>query len=565
MKLSPSHLKRYRELLALFWNYGRSDLVRHIGAEGEVEPAEVRAEQEQAEKNAKGGKGSPEQFAADLEAMGPTYVKLGQVFAGRRDLFPQEYLDALERLQDNVKPFPFEDVEKIIQHELGVRLSKAFSRFEREPLAAASLGQVHRAALRDGWPVVVKVQRPEIRQQIAQDFEVLDQIAEWLDQHTEAGKRYRFGTMIDEFRRTLHNELNYEREMENLSKLAENLREFPRIHVPQPVRDYCTRTVLTMDEVQGVKITKLGPLTRLELDGVPLLDELFKAYLKQVLIDGLFHADPHPGNVFLTDDGRISLLDLGMVGHTTPAMQDHLFKILLAVSDGQGEEVARVIGDMSERGEHADAEGLRRQVSQLVARRRDRGLEQINVGKSLLDIARAAAENGYHVPSELTLLGKTLLQLDEIGRILDPKFEPNSAVRRHVTELMSRRMKKDLSRGNFFTSLLEMRDFAQSLPSRLNRILDAITNAELEVKVKALDAKLFLDGMQKIANRITSGVVLAALIIGASLLMRVETEFRLWGYPGFAMLCFLAAAGGGFWLVINIWFQDAKSKRKYEK
>jgi len=224
-----------------------------------------------------------------------------------------------------------------------------------------------------------------------------------------------------------------------------------------------------------------------------------------------------------------------------------------------------VIADMSERGENADVDGLRRQVSQLVARRRDRGLAQINVGKSLLDVARAAAENGYHVPSELTLLGKTLLQLDEIGRILDPKFEPNAAVRRHVTELMSRRMKKDLSRGNFFTSLLEMRDFAQSLPSRLNRIMDAITNAELEVKVKALDAKLFLDGMQKIANRITSGVVLAALIIGASLLMRVETEFRLWGYPGFAMLCFLAAAGGGFWLVINIFVPDAKSKRKYEK
>lgn len=558
MKLSPSHLKRYRELLALLWRYGRSDLVKNIGAESEIEPAEVRA-------NEGSGRGTPDQFAADLEAMGPTYVKLGQVLAGRRDLFPEDYIKALERLQDKVKPFPYEEVERIVAAELGVRISKAFSRFDPEPIAAASLGQVHRAALRDGWPVVVKVQRPEIRRQIAEDFEVLDQISEWLDHHTEAGKRYRFGMLLEEFRLTLRNELNYEREMQNLVKLRENLAEFPRIHVPMPIPDYCARTVLTMEEVRGVKITSLGPLARLELDGAPLLDELFKAYLKQVLIDGLFHADPHPGNVFLTHDQRVSLLDLGMVGHTTPQTQEYLFKVLLAVSDGSGEEVARVIVDMGKKSEDYDAEGFERHVSQLVARRRDRGLEQINVGKSLLDVARFAAENGLYVPSELTLLGKTLLQLDEIGRILDPQFKPNDAIRRHVTDLMSQRMRKDISKGNLFTSLLDLKEFARSLPTRLNRIMDAVTNAELEVKVKALDAKLFLDGMQKIANRITSGVVLAALIIGASLLMRVETEFRLWGYPGFAMLCFLSAAGGGFWLVINIFVQDAKSKRKYEK
>jgi ubiquinone biosynthesis protein len=558
MNLSPSHLKRYRELLALLWRYGRSDLVSQLGADSEFEKVRNETERDR-------GKATPEQFAADLEAMGPTYVKLGQVLAGRRDLFPEEYLRALERLQDKVKPFPYEQVERIVAEELGVRISKAFSRFDPQPIAAASLGQVHRAALRDGWPVVVKVQRPDIRQQIAEDFEVLDQIAAWLDDHTTAGKRYRFGTLLEEFRLTLQRELNYEREMQNLLKLRENLAEFPRIHVPQPVPDYCTRTVLTMEEVQGVKITKLGPLARLEVDGAPLLDELFKAYLKQVLVDGLFHADPHPGNVFLTHDKRVSLLDLGMVGHTSPGMQDALFKVLLAVSDGNGEDVATIITDISAKTDEYDQEGFDRTVTQLVARRRDRGLEQINVGKSLLDVARGAAENGLHVPSELTLLGKTLLQLDEIGHILDPSFEPNEAVRRHVTDLMSQRMRKEVSRGNLFSSLIDLKDFASSLPSRLNRIMDAITNSELEVKVKSVDAKVFLNGMEKIANRITSGVVLASLIIGASLLMRVETTFRVFGYPGFAMLCFLAAAAGGFWLVINIFVQDARSKRKYEK
>lgn len=560
MKFSAAHLKRYRELTALLWRYGRSDLVKQMGHMTDGGGIEEPHYEEPPPDGV-----TPERLVDDLEKMGPTYVKLGQVLAGRRDLLPQEYLDALARLQDKVKPFPFADVERIVMTELGVRLSKAFSRFDPEPMAAASLGQVHRAALRDGRPVVVKVQRPDIRHQIAEDFEVLEQIAAFLDKHTEPGKRYRFGSLLEEFRTTLHQELNYEREAANLVKLGESLRDFPRLLVPQPIADYCTRTVLTMEEVTGVKVTAVSPLVRTELDATPLLDDLFKAYLKQVLVDGLFHADPHPGNVFLTDDHRIALLDLGMVGHTTPGMQQDLFKLVLAVSDGLGEEVARVIVDISQKTEEYQPDEFRRIISSLVARRRDRGLEQVNVGQSLLDVARAAAENGLFVPSELTLLGKTLLQLDEVGRILDPAFRPNEAVRRHTADLMSQRMRKDVSQGNFFSSLIDLKQLAMTLPSRVNRLFDTVANSELEVKVKAIDAKMFLDGMQKIANRITSGVVLAALIIGASLLMRVDTDFRLFGYPGLAMVCFLAAAGGGFWLVINIFVQDAKSNRKYDR
>jgi predicted unusual protein kinase regulating ubiquinone biosynthesis (AarF/ABC1/UbiB family) len=189
----------------------------------------------------------------------------------------------------------------------------------------------------------------------------------------------------------------------------------------------------------------------------------------------------------------------------------------------------------------------------------------MNVGRSLFDLSNRARSTGLFVPSELTLLGKTLLQLDEVGRILDPEFNPSEAIRRQVTELTSRRAKKDLTQGNLVTSLLEAKDFAQALPRRVNRILDAVTNSELEVKVKAVDAKVMLDGMQKIANRITSGLVLAALIIGASLLMRVQTRFVLFGYPGLAILCFIAAAVGAFWLVINIFVQDYRSQKKVQR
>ena len=568
MKISASHLKRYRQIAALLWKYGRSDLAQQMSAEegfGDDGHSTADGQPQATGTSATAGQASPAQLADDLEAMGPTYVKLGQVLAGRPDLMPDAYLKALARLQDNVKPFAYSEVEEIVMAELGVRISKAFSRFEIEPMAAASLGQVHRAALRDGRQVVVKVQRPNIRHQIAEDFEVLEQIAGFLDGHTSLGRRHRFLVVLQEFRLTIQQELNYEREAHNLIALGKNLKDFKLILIPQPVPDYCTRSVLTMDEVQGQKITSLGPLARLELKGAPLAEELFKAYLQQVLVDGLFHADPHPGNVFVTNDGRIALIDLGMVGHTAPVMQENLLKILLAISEGNGEAAADIAIRMSEKLEEFAAPEFRRGIVQVVALQRDQGLEQLNVGRSLLEVSSIAQKNGLIVPSELVLLGKTMLQLDEVGRSLDPAFDANGAIRRNAAALMFRRTRKDITQGNVYTSLLEMKDFTAGLPSRLNQIMDAVTNSELEIKVKAPDAQLVIDGMQKIANRITMGIVLAGLIVGASLLARVPSPFQLFGYPGLAILCFTAAAAGSFWLVISIFVSDYKSRKKFTR
>ena len=567
MKLSAFHLKRYRQIAALLWKYGHSDLARQMSAEEGfgVDQQPAADGQPLTDGATPAGQASPEHLADDLEAMGPTYVKLGQVLAGRPDLLPDAYLKALARLQNKVKPFAYAEVEATVMAELGVRISKAFSHFDIEPVAAASLGQVHRAAFRDGRPVVVKVQRPNIRQQIAEDFEVLEQIAGFLDGHTALGRRNRFLTTLHEFRLTIQQELNYEREAHNLIALGRNLKEFKLIQVPQPVPDYYTRSVLTMEQVQGRKITALGPLALLELKGAPLAEELFKAYLQQVLVDGLFHADPHPGNIFITDDGRIALIDLGMVGHTGPAMQENLLKILLAISEGNGEAAAEIAIRMSEKLEEFAAPEFRRRITQLVALRRDQGLEQLNVGRSLLEVSGIAHENGLIVPSELVLLGKTMLQLDQVGRILDPTFDTNASIRRNVAALMSQRMRKDLTQGSIYSTLLEMKEFTTGLPSRLNRIMDTVTNSELEVKVKATDAKMVMDGMQKIANRITMGIVLAGLIVGASLLMRVATPYQLFGYPRLGILCFIAAATGGFWLVISIFVSDYKSRKKYTR
>ena len=554
MKISPNHLKRYKEIAQLFWKYGRSDLVSQMGIDEAVDPKELKPPKE--------GEVTPDQLADDLEAMGPTYVKLGQVLSGRPDLLPEPYLKALARLQDKVQPFSFAEVEEIVTAELGVRISKAFSRFDEKPIAAASLGQVHSAALRDGRLVVVKVQRPNIAKQIAEDFEVLTEIAEFFDNHTELGKRHRFLNILEEFRVSIQQELNYEREAQNLITVGNNLKEFELIDVPQPVPDYSTRRVLTMDYVQGRKITALGPLARLDIKGEPLAEELFKAYLKQVLVDGLFHADPHPGNVFITDGGHIALLDLGMVGHTTPAMQDNLLKLLLALSEGNSDQVAEIVIRISQTTEDFNSVEFRRRLAQLVAERQGLGLQNLNVGKTILEVTMNAADNGLFVPSELTLLGKTLLQLDEVGKILDPTFDPNASIRRNVSELMTRRMRKQATQGSALSALLEMKEFVGGLPSRINRVMDTVTDGELEVKVQVPDTKIMLEGFQKIANRITAGIVLAALIMGASTLTQTKTDFQMFGYPGLAMICFLCAAAGGFWLVISIFVQDHKGRKK---
>ena len=552
IKFQTIHLKRFKEIAALLWKYGRSDLVRQMGVDDLLD----------ARSETKVNGPPPEELANDLEAMGPTFIKIGQLLSSRSDLLPEQYLKPLERLQDNIKPFSFEEVEQIILTELGARVSKAFSDFDPKPIAAASLGQVHFAALRDGRKVIVKVQRPDIRKQIAEDFEVLTQIAEFLDAHTEFGRRYRFLTVLEEFRMSIQLELNYEREAQNLITLGENLKDFDKIWIPQPVTDFTTRSVLTMDYVQGRKITALSPLTKLDLDGAVLAEELFKAYLKQIMVDGVFHADPHPGNVFLTDDGHIALIDLGMVGHVAPSLQENLLKLLIAVSEGDNEQAGDIIVGISRTDENFNKEQFHRRMAQIITAAQNQSLEQLNVGKSLLDMSKTAIDNGLFVPSELTLLGKTLLQLDEIGKIIDPKFDPYAAVRRNATPLLAQRLKKHASQGTVINSLLDLKNLFTHLPARLNRILDAVANSELEVKVKTVDTQLLVEGFQKVANRITAGVILGSLILGASLLARIQTSFTIFGYPGLAMICFLGAGAGGVWLLFSIFFQDEKIKKR---
>jgi len=554
--LRPDHLKRYKDIVALLIKYGRSDLVKEAGLSTPAIRRESLA--------IIGKEPPPEELASDLENLGATFIKLGQLLSTRGDLLPEPYLDALARLQDKIEPFSFEEVDAIVSSELGIRISKAFAQFDPKPLAAASLAQVHRAQMRDGRAVVVKVQRPGVREQIVNDLEALEEVASFIDAHTEIGKRYEFVNMLEDLRRSLLREIDFQREGNNLIRLGDSLSSFRRIVIPEPIDDFTTSRVLTMDYIPGKKITALSPLRLMEVDGAKLSEELFRAYLKQTLVDGFFHADPHPGNVFLTDDNRIALLDLGMVSNIGSTFQENYLRLLLAISNGRGDEAAEISIKMGEPKPRFDESDFRHRVSDLVAEHADTALDRIDAGQVVLRIQRIAADTWFRLPPEFTMIAKTLMNLDRVVYILAPNFDPNAIIKEEATSLILRDLVKSVEPGKVMSGVLEVKEFVERFPARINKILDVIGNNQLKIGVDAIDERVVLDGLQKVANRITIGLVLAALIVGAALLMRVETSFRLFGYPGLPMIFFLLAAIGALVLIFNILLYDKKPKKKEE-
>lgn len=553
ISLRPEHLKRYKNLAWLVLKYGRSDLLGQVGLDGVIR---------EHERPPVSANPRVEELPRDLESLGPTYVKLGQFLSTRADMFPANYLEALERLQDRAEGVPFDEIELIVASELGVRLSKAFLEFDRVPLAAASLAQVHRARLRDGRVVAVKVQRPGVRRQIAMDLDALEDVVEFLDRHTHFGKRFMLLGTHEEFRRALLGELDFRMEALNLLTLRNNLQDYKLIQIPAPVEEYTTSRVLTMDYIKGEKVTNVSLERRLQVDGAVLAEELFKAYLRQFLIDGFYHADPHPGNVLLTEDGRIALVDVGMVGRVSERLQTELLRFLLALGERRGEEAYQCAIEIGDKTESFNPRILRKHIEDLIGIYERAALREIQLGRIFLDIVRMAGDSGIRFPSELAMLGKTLLNLDRIALALDPAFRPNEAVRRHAAQLFREKLKTSVSTSGFYEMLMDSREFIQLLPKRANKILEALAGNEFLIRLRTIDEKYLMTGLQKVANRLTIGIILAAVIVGAALMMHVKTPFMLFGYPGIAIIFFIIAVLGGGVLAFSILYHDERSRRK---
>jgi ubiquinone biosynthesis protein len=497
-----------------------------------------------------------------LESLGPCYIKLGQFLSSRSDILPKVMLTSLSRLQDHVQPFAFEEVRGIVERELGARISKAFSEFETQPFASASISQVHRAVTHNGRKVAVKIQRPEIQTQFYKDIETLQKVAAVVDRTTRTGKRLRTRQIMGEFRKVVTRELDFRIEASQITALRENLKQFEHIVLPEPIAEFSTGKILTMTWISGRKITAITPLSRTEINGARLADEVFGAYLHQVLIDGMFHADPHPGNILVTDDHKIALIDLGMVSTLTPEAQHKLLKFLGALNKGHGRQAGELLLSMSTRASDFNENGYFNQMATLIGKYEGFLGKPVEVGRMVMDVLQISAQCGIILPPELTLLGKTLLHLDKIGTSLDPDFDPAEAIRKHSRKIMRERMRKESSANGLMDVLLETRELVSQTPQRLNAFFDKLANNHLSVRVDMIDEKYLMTGFQKIANRLTTGLILAALIIGAAYMMNVPTEFTLMGYPGLAIIFFIMAGLGGLFLIFNIFFQDEAPRKK---
>jgi len=547
----PGRLARRAAILRFLFRYRNSGVFNGLA----LEPA--------LDQEAAGTEGSPERFADDLEALGPTFVKLGQMLSTRPDLVPPAYAAALERMQENVAAIPYDVVREQVEAALGVRISKAFDSFDETPIGCASLAQVHRATLRGGREVAVKVQRPDVAQLLQGDLELLRGVAGTADRMTELGRHVRFSEWLAEFSRSLMAELDYVAEAENLERFREHLRPFDRLWVPAPIWDYTGRRVLTMELARGTRVDQITGLRRTEDAMTPLAEELLRGYLDQIFVHGEIHADPHPGNLRVTDEGRLAIFDLGMVANVPPRQRDRLLKLLFAAVDGRGEQVAEESISLGVRLDDYDEPRYLREVGQLISRY---GAHQASMseGRVVLELVRIATQCGLRAAPELSLLGKTLLNLDMVCHALAPALDTQRVVEDQLQHVMRARLRKSLSSPNLASEMIEVQGLLRDGPRKLSDILSLVAENRLQMRVTGLEESRLMENLQKIANRISVGVITAALIMASSLMMRISTPHTLWGYPTVALLLFLVGVLLGCGIVVSALLGDHRARRREE-
>ena len=594
MLLSPRYLPRLAAIVGLFTRYGLRDVARQQGlttlvpAEDDVPPEELAEQQSLAAG-----------FRKRLVELGPAYVKLGQVLSTRPDLLPEAYIRELETLQDDVGPISYDEVEQLIEDELGGRISKLFDFFDPEPLGTASLGQVHGARMRGGREVVVKVQRPGIRGPLAEDLEFFRELAGFMAAHTSVGARIDVLGVIQQMERAIAEELDYRTEARNAATFRKALAPFPRIMVPKVVEAYSSERVLTTERVHGVKVNKVSPFARLEHDFAPVAEELTRAYLKGITIDGFFHADPHPGNVFIVMPGtrnpltpaevvaserreiardattplsqleveaqaaaaplpddvdvRLALIDFGMTARLSAAMRDASTRLLMALGDNRGDEVAATLIEQGVPTQDFDRAGYSREIATLIARNVELTASEVQAGKVLFEVIDLSYQHGLRLPAEMTLLAKALFNLDGVTRALDPSYTPLETIREFGNEIAVERARRDMSPRRLYQLAMESGDFISRLPHRLDQITQRLADNELSTRLDVPQLPALIVALQKVANRIFSGLVLAGLLIASAQLL---PYWRTLGTTGFVIAAVL-----GVYMVLSIMLSDRNRER----
>ncbi|MCI3927006.1 AarF/ABC1/UbiB kinase family protein [Paenibacillus sp. TRM 82003] len=515
------HIQRYRDIAAAFSRNGFGFIVKDLGLlEFLSLPKRLFVEEQQDFPTQSLG----ERFRRFLEELGPTFVKIGQLASTRQDLLPPDMLRELEKLQDRVAPFPFEDVQAILKRELGGGAEHLFREFRETPLAAASIGQVHYAVLKSGERVAVKVQRPGMKQTIETDLEILQDLAVLAEHRLAWAARYQLREIVDEFAKALRSELNYVTEGRNAERIAKPFADDPNIRVPKLYWEYSTPRVLTMEYVEGVKLSDVSRLVQAGNRPKVLAERVVRAILHQILIEGFFHGDPHPGNILALPGDVIAFLDFGMVGRLSPETKGHFASMVIAMMRQSTDGVIRAITRMGLVPDDVNMTLLRSDVDGLREKYLGVPLGEISFGEAVSDLLAVAYQHRIQIPADLTLLGKTLLTIEGTVARLDPELKIIEIAEPFGRRLLMERYHPKKIAESFVQQLSEYGDLLTALPKHLQDVSAIMKQGKLRMEIAVPELELFLKKLDRIGNRLSFSVVLLAfsivmvgLIIGSAL------------------------------------------------
>lgn len=545
------HISRYRDIVIALVRHGFGIVVEEIGFAHFLSfPQRLFFETK-----GKDSKTTGERIRLVLQELGPTFVKLGQIASTRPDLLPEDIVRELEKLQDRVPPFSFQEVREIVQEELGGDLEEIFCHFEDSPLAAASIGQVHQAILCSGEKVAIKIQRPNITTVIETDLEILQDLATLAEHRLEWAARYQIRDMAEEFSKSLRAELDYTIEGRNAEKISNQFRDDSKIYVPKVFWEYSTKRVLTMEYIEGVKFNELEKLKQKGYNAKMLAESLAKAIFHQIFIDGFFHGDPHPGNVLVLPGEVIAFIDFGMVGRLTPEMKYHFSSLVIALMRQSTDGVIKAILLMGLVPDDVDMMQLRDDVEQLREKYYGVPLSQISLGKAVNDLFSVAFRHSIRIPAALTLLGKTLLTIEGVVEKLDPDFSILNIAEPFGRQLLKERLHPKSLAETAWKHVSDYGELLFDLPKHIKELTSLIKRGRLRLEIDIPELDLLLKKLDRISNRLSFSIVLLAfsiimvgIIIGSSL---GRQSTLLWKIPaieigfGVATLMFL-------WLLYSI-------------
>jgi ubiquinone biosynthesis protein len=474
-------------------------------------------------------------FRLALEELGTTYIKLGQLLSSRPDLLPDVYIEELGRLVDEVPPVAFAELEPVIRADVG----PVFARIDPEPLAAASIAQIHRALLDDGRAVVIKVRRPGIEEQTAVDLDLFHKTVTVLEEHSETAQMLQLVALAEELEVHLRAELDFEEEAYNTELIARHVARYDGLVVPQVIRPYVSQRVLVLEEIPGAKVTVEHGLDPER--AADLARQLFQAYVHQVTIEGVYHADPHKGNVLLTEDGRLVLLDFGLLGRLDDDTRRSLALLLLAIAHNRADDVADLILGLSWTTLETDEAGFVQELRRKLPRYHWRPLSNIRTGDGLADLQRIALRHGLRLPTSFALVGKTLSQADSIARTLDPLLDPVAQLREDSLDVMLEEAERRLRPDELLAYVQTQAESVLRLPRRVSELVRRLETGTLKVGVAPADIEEIERLARTTANRFGASVIIVGLLVSSALMARVNhvvsiVGFTLGGLLGLYML-----------------------------